>query len=527
MRKTQNHFSQLLYGLLSLILICISFGSCEAEKEVITNSRKNNNEISFEQFKKETGLFNFKKTINITNNIDATTARTTNGDYELSDFNISTDIIKKLDANNIKSYTFRIVPKDSVVSESKSIFNLSLIKKDDIWKTTIIEFRPTDLNYDQIKQGLTEKVEGQAKIWYHGDLNNFASETPVAMKTLIMIEHCIGGGDCNPSTGYCDRCSQCVTITHGGSFGPPNSGPPTSISGGNVAGGGGSYSGPGVPGPFEPIVYEPIDWFSLMGDPQTTEPIQNDNLIIANVRDVDVNAENENPITDKTPCEQLQSFATMDANNRKIPNLKSKIDDIKDFASNSVPHEAIYNFMKDNNGNYATTNFVISESTDSAEPKFSGYFYGSIHSHWYDLYPMFSWMDVYTLKRHYELASANNKSEAIVMMAGKDCLTCSHVSLYALKIDDFNAFLTKINADMINPDDPTNADINEQKKYADRQFKEKFNLSMTNQDLEKLFLEHFNNSGISIYKANDELTNWDKLSLSGNPISPISNTPCN
>lgn len=306
MRKTQNHFNQLLYDLLSLILIGITFVSCEAENEVISNSRKYNNEISFEQFKNETGLFNFKKTITITNNIDAITARTANGDYELSDFNISTDIIKKLDANNIKSYTFRIVPKDSVVSEFKSIFNLSLIKKDGIWKTTIIEFRPTDLNYDQIKQGLTEKVEGQAKIWYHGDLNNFASETPVAMRTVVMIEHCVGGGDCNPSTGYCDHCGDCVTYEYiGGSFGPPNNGngPPPINSGGNAAGSG-SYIGPGVPGPFEPIVYEPIDWYSIIGDTQTTAPTQNDNLFIANVRDVDDDIDDEIP---NNPCEKIKS----------------------------------------------------------------------------------------------------------------------------------------------------------------------------------------------------------------------------
>ena len=51
---------------------------------------------------------------------------------------------------------------------------------------------------------------------------------------------------------------------------------------------------------------------------------------------------------------------------------------------------------------------------------------------------------------------------------------------------------------------------------------------MNNQDLEKLFLDNFANAGISLYKAsNDEFTQWDKLTLSGNPIAPVTKTPCN
>lgn len=41
------------------------------------------------------------------------------------------------------------------------------------------------------------------------------------------------------------------------------------------------------------------------------------------------------------------------------------------------------------------------------------------------------------------------------------------------------------------------------------------------------FLNYFEGAGVSLYKANSELNNWDKLTLSNNPVNPITKTPCN
>ncbi len=101
----------------------------------------------------------------------------------------------------------------------------------------------------------------------------------------------------------------------------------------------------------------------------------------------------------KDPCIQLKSFTVMDEGNPKSTNLKDKIGEVKQFAAQNLPHEVMYNLMKDNSGNYATDNLAISATSTSAKPKTTGYFYGGLHSHGFNLYPMFSWQDVYYLKK--------------------------------------------------------------------------------------------------------------------------------
>lgn len=70
-------------------------------------------------------------------------------------------------------------------------------------------------------------------------------------------------------------------------------------------------------------------------------------------------------------------------------------------------------------------------------------------------------------------------------------------------------------------------DINtdEQKhEYANEKFQEKFE-NTTN--YEQMFLEYFAEHNISMYEANDDLTEWSKLSLSGSPLQPVTEQPCN
>ena len=55
----------------------------------------------------------------------------------------------------------------------------------------------------------------------------------------------------------------------------------------------------------------------------------------------------------------------------------------------------------------------------------------------------------------------------------------------------------------------------------------KYNQENFNINQEVPFLNYFANANISLYKANDGLTNWDKLTLSNNPTEPITKTPCN
>jgi hypothetical protein len=73
----------------------VFFSSCTAEKDVVTKSsilKKSNSEISFSQFKKETKLHDFNTNIKIAGS-SQDVAKGVNVSYELSDFDVNTDII--------------------------------------------------------------------------------------------------------------------------------------------------------------------------------------------------------------------------------------------------------------------------------------------------------------------------------------------------------------------------------------------------------------------------------------------------
>jgi hypothetical protein len=109
-------------------------------------------------------------------------------------------------------------------------------------------------------------------------------------------------------------------------------------------------------------------------------------------------------------------------------------------------------------------------------------------------------------------------------MTAKACLTCAEIKTYAIKIDDFNAFRSKINSELALLSGQT---LNDKILMADILFAEKFKVGLSNTDYEKIFLEYFNNHNISLYEANNDYSNWSKLSLSNNPLQPIDKTPCN
>lgn len=200
---------------ISKLLLFVTFlmlTNCSKEEfeNQIKNS-KNKNDISFEQFKKETGLTNFETSINIRQITNTSSAKTADGKYELSDFNIETDIIKRLELNSKTTYTFKITPLEIV--NPKSIYNLTVHKKDGIWEKSIVEFIPTDENYQMLVNGLTEQIHGRMKLLYQ---TNSVTCTTISIVTF----HCpYGEGGCSGTNGNCDAleghyCTGCATYTN-------------------------------------------------------------------------------------------------------------------------------------------------------------------------------------------------------------------------------------------------------------------------------------------------------------------------
>ncbi len=195
---------KLITSSLFIIFIGIVFSSCEAGKEFANSSSKlskKNHSITFEQFKNETNQQDFKTKIKIKSSVKRTSSRNADGTYELSDFDIDTELIKKLDLNEKSTYSFRIYPTIAVTPDS--FYNLTMYKKGDNWVQSIIEFKPTDENLDKILSGQTEKVDGKMSLIYTTNIDSLNTNN-ICYKVQIINSHCNNLGTCTKES--CDGC---------------------------------------------------------------------------------------------------------------------------------------------------------------------------------------------------------------------------------------------------------------------------------------------------------------------------------
>jgi hypothetical protein len=174
--------------------------NCSKDEFVHGNQISNTkNDVSFEQFKNETGLNQFKNNIKIERNNDNATNKNADGSYEMSDFNIDTNIIKKLVVNQKASYTFVIHPKETV---SNSIFNLTMFYKNG-WQTVIVKLDPTPQNLLALKNGTTKEFVGSMGRVYQSNIT--PSSTSRCSYIDVQTIHCTCSGS------VCDQCNQCVS----------------------------------------------------------------------------------------------------------------------------------------------------------------------------------------------------------------------------------------------------------------------------------------------------------------------------
>ena len=148
-----------------------------------------------------------------------------------------------------------------------------------------------------------------------------------------------------------------------------------------------------------------------------------------------------------------------------------------------------------------------------------------IHTHPYPItYSMFSWGDMYIFLQmgYHNKRSTKDIAELSFMLVTYDAISASNV-VYALKIDNISAFDKKMQNQL-----NTIGEMEMMKK-----------VQLLNDDLkaafeqqvntEKAFLEYFEGYGVSLYQAEDDLSNWKKLEKSSGPLLPnsIFKTPCN
>ena len=172
--------------------------SCEAEK-VATHSGTSllvSKKISLQQFLQETKINNFDASIHLENKLQNKTA---DGRYELTDFEIDTDLINRMEYNQKTTYSFVASPKDTI---TENYFNLIYFKKNNVWEMKIVELKPNPDNLIQLQSGLTTEFEGQMRMVY--ETVSTTMSQPCTYVT-ITVENCQG------CVGTCDQCSSCVS----------------------------------------------------------------------------------------------------------------------------------------------------------------------------------------------------------------------------------------------------------------------------------------------------------------------------
>lgn len=238
-------------------------------------------------------------------------------------------------------------------------------------------------------------------------------------------------------------------------------------------------------------------------------------------------------VTPNNPCKELKDLSDLD----KL-NLDSEIEFLKEKLANDTQNEWSVNFSKKLINGTSPYEYNYHPNTQeeglggTSELLTGGYNYGSAHIHTKKGFGMFSWGDVKKLSELYnDAVSYNRPAVTLILVCYNPNIATEPempYNIYALKVDDKKA-LTK------NTDDVWNGvlygDIIDQEDRIEKILKDEAErMKVNGSHLEKYFLEYYEDYGISIYKANTNLSDWNKLGLSpvGNTgTQVVTSTPCN
>jgi|GEM_PF-4703876 len=225
-----------------------------------------------------------------------------------------------------------------------------------------------------------------------------------------------------------------------------------------------------------------------------------------------------------TPCDQMKKL--IDAQNAN--NMRAYIDALKAKVNSSTNNNEIGVEVKMKMNPDGTTftyeyTSVVSSDEFSVPITTGTYYIGGGHTHPDNGYGMYSFMDVKFLLDAYNGASSVRKEDVFFMMVAKD--KNGVATTYNLKVNDITKLQKEVDAVWNNP------------IYAGKTEEEKIDKIRTAQskiynaskgELEKSFLQQFGSFGVTMYKADANLTKWDKLDFdqTTNTLT-IKPTPCN
>lgn len=411
----------------------------------------------------------------------------------LMSYNIS-EIEKELLANNEEvdlegKITCNVLQDLDIASSILGRFSVSGNGADCTDVTTEVE------NYCNDANGNTIRNNGDLG---NGCVDNYTTQTVI---TVTIDFACLSGGGTNSP-----------------SIGNPSLGGPKGNSGSGGGGSGGGATGvpPRNPIPSNPTPNNPTP--DNPNDPQApSTTIGGGNLTTPLVDEEDTQVF-------ETPCTTLKDLLKTD---NLSANIKPVIQSLwhKRYAKKEWYQQFEKKFV---DGNYKTYKQPggIQEgiSINKCEIDIGGFIIGVIHLHPYKTQPMFSWQDLRSMRNLYNEATPFLRKDVFSIIVGIEG------SVYALKINDYEAFNAKINSDW----DTAKGNNDDRKIYnLNKEIQRKYKLST---NLERTFLQEFENYGVSLYKAtgnlltpsSSNLSNFKKLELEDDSTSSnVIPVPCN
>jgi hypothetical protein len=232
----KNTFKIIALMLLSVILLNCSKEDFETHSH---ESISNKNEISFKQFKAETGItkFDYIKTANINRSTDLM-ARDIEAEFVTDTIGIK-KYVNPVDSKT--TYSFKIYPLSESLN-SNQYYNLVYEKIGTEWNEIIF------YNIEKTNPTHTGELESSEMVYNRMSVKD-------GWETVVSVSlHCTHTGKC--ASGKCDGCARCVTTTISYVWvgvADTGNGPGGSIpgSGSSSGEGGGNDSGIYIPNPYE------------------------------------------------------------------------------------------------------------------------------------------------------------------------------------------------------------------------------------------------------------------------------------
>ena len=436
---------------------------------------------------------------------------------------IDSSLIKEVSTGDITSYTMLVV-LDSVDYSDGSFDNLVIqTNKNNETDAFVIHYKPSsDIEYNAEHKSYnfegtttTSKVYGIYSFFNNGNNNTpgsnegfYGGEPGGSTGSIICVDvlKCNGTrhGGVGPIHNAGPGCTQTFTVRECSSN--PNWNPYSTGSGGsNESGGfgnGNNNTGPGGGG------------MGTGGNTTGSNTTNPNNPITSTVF-----TEELEEINSDTPCHTLKSIIT-----NNLLNVKSRIiNDLRPNINQNPDGEKAVFLKKEASGRMGSI-VSLPTTTNQVEIRAGINFFAAIHTHPLTNYPMFSWSDIFVLKTLHDNLQPHNAGLASFLLVCKDNNGVDQT--YAIVFDEsanntINNIFNSSEYEGCNPlEIVAEMDVRIKKK-----FKEEDRLGSRN--YERAFLRMMLGYNVSLYKANSDLTDWNKLSLNNLTGTTVNSTPCN